>query len=104
VNDYWQTPYQFLQQGGGDCEDFAIMKYMLLRELGWKREDMRIVVLNDTKKKTLHSVLAISLNGKAYILDNQTNIIYETKAIRHYAMIYSINELAWWRHSSSIRS
>src|SRR5215216_667478 len=25
--DYWKTPDEFVRDGGGDCEDFAIAKY-----------------------------------------------------------------------------
>src|SRR4029453_17925948 len=44
--DYWATPLQFLRKDG-DCEDYAIAKYMALRDLGVSVDNMRIVVLND---------------------------------------------------------
>ena len=34
VEDYWATPFEFLGVGAGDCEDFAMAKYLTLRELG----------------------------------------------------------------------
>ena len=35
--DYWATPKEFLLQGHGDCEDYAIAKYFTLLELGIKK-------------------------------------------------------------------
>jgi len=31
--DYWKTPEEFLSDGCGDCEDFAVAKYLTLKEL-----------------------------------------------------------------------
>ena len=33
-SDYWATPLETIGQGRGDCEDFAIIKYVALREAG----------------------------------------------------------------------
>jgi predicted transglutaminase-like cysteine proteinase len=37
IVDVWQTPAEFFANAGGDCEDFAIAKFMSLRELGRRR-------------------------------------------------------------------
>ena len=34
--DYWATPLEFLRRSG-DCEDYAIIKYVSLRQLGFAR-------------------------------------------------------------------
>jgi len=99
--DYWATPQQFFEKGGGDCEDFAIVKYMALRALGWSADDLRIVVLKDMKLNLLHSVLAVNYEGKTYILDNQSKALVSDRQMKHYVPIYSINENAWWRHGVS---
>lgn len=98
LSDYWATPFQFSVKDG-DCEDYAISKYMLLKDMGFPKEDMRIVVLNDNNLKILHAVLAVYTNdGKIYILDNQISSVVEDKEIYHYKPVYSINELYWWKH------
>jgi predicted transglutaminase-like cysteine proteinase len=96
--DYWATPSQFFGKGGGDCEDYAIVKYMALRAIGWNPQAMRILVLKDTKINQMHAVLAVNLNGKTYILDNQLKDIAQDRELSHYIPIYSINEYGWWRH------
>ena len=95
--DYWATPEQFFNRNG-DCEDYAISKYISLRNLGSPIEDMRIVVVNDLNLKIAHAVLVIYFDGAALILDNQIAQVINAKGIRHYKAIYSINEQNWWLH------
>jgi predicted transglutaminase-like cysteine proteinase len=95
--DYWATPLQFLARSG-DCEDFAITKYLVLRELGTDVDDMRIVIVRDRVRGTAHAVLAVYVDGRALILDNQRDEILVADRIRHYAPVYSLNERGWWLH------
>lgn len=41
--DYWATPLETLARSAGDCEDFAIAKYMTLRLLGIADERLRLI-------------------------------------------------------------
>ncbi len=97
VLDYWATPYEFFNRDG-DCEDYAIAKYMSLKQLGVPPEQMRVVVLQDTNLNIIHSVLAVYAEETVYILDNQIEQVITDRDIRHYLPIYSINEGGWWRH------
>jgi len=97
--DYWATPKQFFYRSG-DCEDFAISKYASLVNLGFPKKDMRLVVLQDLNLKVGHAVLMVKLDGKSFILDNQIKQVVDSKRIRHYKPIYSINEFNWWLHRS----
>jgi len=100
VKDYWATPAQFFQRFG-DCEDFAVAKFMSLAALGYDRSKMRIVVLQDLNLKVAHAVLAVDLDGKTYILDNQIKEVIEADRIRHYRPVYSVNEKTWWLHKAA---
>jgi predicted transglutaminase-like cysteine proteinase len=93
--DYWATVRQFLRRDG-DCEDYAIAKYMTLKRLGVPVEQMRVVVLNDLNLGVPHAVLAVFLDTETLILDNQIQTVLPDSAIAHYQPIYSINEHAWW--------
>jgi predicted transglutaminase-like cysteine proteinase len=95
--DYWATPLEFLAHDG-DCEDFAIAKYISMRELGFPHSDMRILVLNDLNLRIPHAILIVYQSGRAYVLDNQIAQVVPTDIIRHYQPIFSINEEAWWLH------
>ena len=100
VQDYWATPFQFFVKDG-DCEDYAIAKYMSLKELGVSENDMRIVVLQDNNLGVMHAVLAVLTGDEALILDNQISQVVSANKIHHYSPIYSINEHHWWRHSKN---
>lgn len=69
--DYWATPLEFMAQGG-DCEDFAIAKYMALRLMGFPRSDMSFDMVMDRQQKTLHAVLVVRHGEQTLILDNQS--------------------------------
>lgn len=97
MEDYWQTVFEFLRENG-DCEDYAIAKYLTLRALGWPADKLRIVVLRDTKLNLNHAVLAAYTDEGIYIGDNQVEGIVKASSIRHYRAIYSINEDKWWLH------
>ena len=97
VADYWATPRQFFARGG-DCEDFAIVKYLTLKALGWRQSQLRLVVLIDRRKRQAHAVLAVYHAGRRHILDNQFRRVMRDTQIAHYRPVYSINERSWWFH------
>lgn len=43
AEDYWATPLELLGHGLGDCEDWAIAKYISLRHLGIPDERLRLI-------------------------------------------------------------
>ncbi|MEE9140300.1 MAG: transglutaminase-like cysteine peptidase [Alphaproteobacteria bacterium] len=97
VPDYWATPVQFFNKDG-DCEDYAIAKFMSLRALGYDNGDLRIVVLQDLNLRLAHAVLVTYVDGVPYVLDNQIPQAVPAAIIRHYRPFYSINEDTWWLH------
>jgi len=97
VRDYWAAPGQFLSRDG-DCEDYAIAKFMSLKALGFTNDDMRIVVLQDLNLGVAHAILVVYLDGRALVLDNQIEDVVSTDVVVHYRPIYSINEHHWWLH------
>ena len=98
VKDYWATPQQFNLKNG-DCEDYAIAKYISLKAIGVPEEHMRIVILDDRNLDLLHAVLAVyTPDGMIYILDNQIPHVMKHSDIHHYKPVYSINEHYWWKH------
>lgn len=95
--DYWATPLEFLLKGG-DSEDFAIMKFISLRELEISQKDMRIVVTRDALRNEPHTVLAVAYKGKSYILDSLSDTVVEDEFIKYYVPYYSVNETTRWAH------
>ena len=61
VKDYWATLYEFVGKGKGDCEDYTIAKYYILKELGVSPKKMKftyVVYKNARGKKISHMVLS----------------------------------------------
>ncbi len=97
VSDWWAAPREFLKQSG-DCEDYAIIKYFALRELGFAAEDLRIVAVKDRIRGLGHAILAVFVRGDAYILDNTTSVVLSHAKYTHYTPQYSVNEEYRWAH------
>lgn len=97
-SDYWATIDETMKKGEGDCDDYAIAKYLTLREMGFAERDMRVVVLKDKAVNEIHAVLSVRLDGKYYILDNQFSDLHTDYEITYYEPIYSINQSNWWKH------
>lgn len=95
--DHWATPREFFGRSG-DCEDYAIAKYLSLRKLGWSADALRILVVNDEVRRELHAVLVAFHNGTAYVLDNLARSVRDHRSVRTYRPIFSINETAWFHH------
>lgn len=95
--DYWATPDEFLRKSG-DCEDYSIIKYFALKQLGVSADSMRIVVLLDKIRGIAHAVLAVYDGNTAYILDNLSGLVLAHDFYKHYVPQYSVNESYRWAH------
>jgi predicted transglutaminase-like cysteine proteinase len=95
--NYWETPFEFLIKSG-QCQDYAIAKFMLLRAAGVPNELLRVVVLRDRRLSLDHAVMVAYVDGEALMLDNQIPDVVPVAGIRHYQPYYSINETGWWLH------
>lgn len=97
MEDYWATPRQFLDLNG-DCEDYAIIKLLSLKQLGIKSDRMRVVVVQDTNLRVAHAVMSLVVDKDIMILDNQIKEVISHKNIFHYVPVYSVNASNWWMH------
>lgn len=96
-SDYWAIPREFLTLGG-DCEDYAIIKYFSLRQLGFPPESMRVVVVQDANLRVPHAVLALYGRNDILVLDNQIREVISHTSVAHYIPVFSLNESNWWMH------
>lgn len=95
--DYWAAPREFLERGG-DCEDYALAKYATLRELGFREEDMRVVVVTDLRNGLPHAVLTVRESGEWLVLDSLTPRIEKSSGIHFYRPQRSVNGKGAWQH------
>jgi len=68
---YWMGPLATLSKGSGDCKDYAIAKYVALREAGIAEEDLRLVIVHDLALDEDHAIVATRLGQNWIVLDNR---------------------------------
>ncbi len=97
AKDYWAAPGEFFGRGG-DCEDYALTKYLSLRKLGFSADQLRLVVLKDRRRRVAHAVLVVELGGESLVLDNVDDRVLSWSEVGHYKPLYSLNEQSAWLH------
>ncbi len=91
VRDLWASPLMTFASGAGDCEDLAIAKYVALREIGIRGDDLRLVIVHDRSAKEDHAVAAIRYDGRWLILDNKTSDIRDDTSIAQFDPLFVID-------------
>ena len=97
ISEYWAIPTEFMMRSG-DCEDYSIAKFFVLRELGFTNEQLRIVVVMDNIRRIGHAVLAVYIDGDIKVLDSLSDAIFSHSFYKHYTPQYSVNETSRWLH------
>lgn len=72
VDDYWASPLTAFGNGAGDCEDYAIAKYVALEESGIATDDLQLEIVRDVAHQVTHAVVAVRYQNEWLILDNRT--------------------------------
>ena len=88
--DHWMSPYEFVNVQGGDCEDFAVVKYFTLLKLGVPEEDLGILVLRGNIDGEPHAVLLVRYEGSDYLLDNLKNGLTRLSELTRYTPVHLI--------------
>lgn len=71
VEDRWSNPLETFTTGRGDCEDYAIAKYVALTAAGVASEDVKLVIVRNTALNQDHAVTAVRDDDRWIILDNR---------------------------------
>ncbi|MDE2332447.1 MAG: transglutaminase-like cysteine peptidase [Bradyrhizobium sp.] len=96
--DVWSSPLVTLAHGAGDCEDYAIAKYVALRLAGVDADDLRLVVMHDTIRGEDHAVAAARLDGHWLMLDNNRMAMVEDVDVRNYRPLFVLDERGTMRY------
>jgi predicted transglutaminase-like cysteine proteinase len=92
VIDRWSAPLVTLTTGLGDCEDYAIAKYVALKEVGMAAEDVKLIIVRDLAVGGEHAVVAVRFDGHWIILDNRWLILVEDSQIRQMVPLFVLNQ------------
>lgn len=99
-SDYWATPLETIGQRGGDCEDFAIIKYVSLRLAGVPVHKLRLVYVKARMKgpsggevQQAHMVLAYyaTPTSEPLVLDNLDKSIQPASKRPDLQPVFSFN-------------
>lgn len=92
--DDWKTPVETAELGYGDCEDFAVAQYYLLRAMGTPPDFLRLVRTEEPGALD-HIALAVSFAERIVVMDYDGLWGPE----RYGALIASMNENRVWAHA-----
>ena len=89
--DRWSAPLASFATGKGDCEDYAIAKYVALSEAGFPQEELRPLLVRDRSVRQDHAVLAARLDGHWLILDSRRSELLNDADAASFTPLYAIN-------------
>jgi predicted transglutaminase-like cysteine proteinase len=97
VADVWSPPLAANDTGSfntgfGDCEDFAIAKYVALRAAGIPASQLRVLLVHDNLARMDHAVLAARDDGRWYILDNRWATAVEDTEVRQFTPLFALDD------------
>jgi predicted transglutaminase-like cysteine proteinase len=89
--DVWTSPLVTFARGAGDCEDYAIAKFVALRLAGIAPSDLRVVIVHDPMRGEDHAIAAARLDGRWLTLDNRRMAMVEDVDARNYRPLFVID-------------
>ena len=84
VEDFWASPLASLSSGAGDCEDYAIAKYVALEESGIAPADLQFEIVRDVEHQATHAVVAVRYKDEWLVLDNRTLMMVNAEESPYY--------------------
>ncbi|WP_229785868.1 transglutaminase-like cysteine peptidase [Shewanella litoralis] len=96
--DYWATPIESLGTGSGDCEDYAIFKYMTLIAMGMDEHKLRLMYVRALTYDEPHMVLIYfeTPSSLPLVLDNLNRKVLSANRRPDLKPIYSFNGQGLW--------
>ena len=91
VPDRWSSALASFATTKGDCEDYAIAKYVVLQQAGFPQDRLRIVLVRDRSVRQDHAVLAARLDDHWLILDNRWSRIVSDIEARNLVPLFALN-------------
>lgn len=91
-NDYWASRLEFMGKGQGDCEDFAVAKFLTLLQLGVPEEKLFLAYVKAIGyPEAAHLVVTYykDLDASPLILDNYNGAILPASQRQDLIPVYS---------------
>jgi predicted transglutaminase-like cysteine proteinase len=91
IDDFWSAPLTTIEKGAGDCEDYAILKYLALREAGISPDDLRLLIVSYPRRRTIHALLAVHVDQEWLLLDNLTMVMVNSHEATQYRPLIALD-------------
>lgn len=95
--DLWQTPLAFAARGG-DCEDYAIAKYFVLKLAGVPDADLRIAVMTSAARDEVHAVMLARVGAEWLVLDNREDAPRSLDSYHDWTPQYAVTQAGGYRY------
>ena len=102
--DYWASPMETLGVGQGDCEDWAILVYVTLRQLGVEDKRLRLIYVRaklggaNSSISQAHMVVGYypTLNSEPLIIDSLIQDVLPASQRPDLKPVFSFNSAGIW--------
>lgn len=97
-SDVWAPPINTLVLGG-DCEDMAVLKAFGLRYMGFRTEDLFLVVgvSSNVNPPEGHAILVVRVpSGEFFVLDNTDPRVLPVNEVTSFQPAYAVNWQGYW--------
>jgi predicted transglutaminase-like cysteine proteinase len=92
VDERWSPPLETFATGRGDCEDYAIAKFVALMEAGVPAEDVRLVIVHDRNANDGHAVTAVYIDDGWVLLDNRWLTLVDDDKMHRMVPLFVIDQ------------
>ena len=102
-NDYWATPSEFFGHSRGDCEDYAIAKYVALLHLGIDSAKLRLIYvkarIGRSRVTQAHMVLGYyeTPSSDPLVLDSLVSNVLPGSERTDLVPVFSFNDSGIWQ-------
>lgn len=104
TRDYWATPAETLSRRRGDCEDFAILELMLLKESGIPAANIYLTVGADLIARRDHALLSVLIGNTLWALDQRATSPFLATSMTDFRPILTLRGTQVWLHGFEIKS
>ena len=102
--DVWSSANETFRSGRGDCEDYAIAKYQMLRAAGFSSRDLYLVIVRDLVRRADHAVLVARAAGHMFVLDNGSDQVLDSETISDYRPVLTFASSGEWTHGYRLQN
>jgi predicted transglutaminase-like cysteine proteinase len=97
VADLWSAPVTADRKGSfdtglGDCEDYAIAKYVALKASGVSPDKLRVLLVRDRTVGMDHAIVATNQDGHWMLLDNRWDRLIQDTDTKQFVPLFAIND------------